>query len=102
MLDVINQLIAYINSQNLEFDFKYLKDSNPVTNLEEADRIEIRSRCIGSKRYLTIIITQNKIVFYKSFYWDTVASKREAIFDVKEDLDIEEIKKNLEEIKYFE
>lgn len=102
MLDIVNQLITYINSQNLEFDFKYLKDSNSVISLEEADRVEIRSRCTGSKRYITIIITQNKIVFYKSFSWDTIASKREAIFDVKEDLDIEEIKKNLEEIKYFE
>lgn len=102
MLNIVNQLITYITSQNLEFDFKYLNDLSPVTSLEEADRVEIRSRCTGSKRYITVIITQSKIVFYKSFSWDTVASKREAIFDVKEDLDIEEVKKNLEEIKYFD
>lgn len=101
--NLINELIDYLKTKgDILTEFKYLKEGNTVDNISEADRIEIRGRCKNSNRYLTIIITLNNIVFYKSFTWDTIASKRELLFEVKDDLTLENIQKNIEENNYFD
>lgn len=101
--NLINELIDYLKTKgDILTEFKHLKEGNIVDNISEADRIEIRGRCKNSNRYLTIIITLNNIVFYKSFSWDTIASKREMLFEVKDDLTLENIRKNLEENNYFD
>ena len=101
--NLINELIDYLKTKgDILTEFKYLKEGNTVDNISEADRIEIRGRCKNSNRYLTIIITLNNIVFYKSFSWDTIASKREILFEVKDDLTLENIQKSIEENNYFD
>ena len=101
--NLINELIDYLKTKgDILTEFKYLKEGNIVDNISDADRIEIRGRCKNSNRYLTIIITLNNIVFYKSFTWDTIASKREMLFEVKDDLTLENIQKNIEENNYFD
>lgn len=101
--NLINELIDYLKTKgDILTEFKYLKEGNIVDNISEADRIEIRGRCKNSNRYLTIIITLNNIVFYKSFSWDTIASKREILFEVKDDLTLENIQKSIEENNYFD
>ena len=99
----INELIDYLKTKgDILTEFKYLKKGNIVDNISEADRIEIRGRCRKSNRYLTIMITLNNIVFYKSFSWDTIASKREILFEVKDDLTLENIRNNLDSLEYFD
>ena len=99
----INELIDYLKTKgDILTEFKYLKKGNIVDNISEADRIEIRGRCRNSNRYLTIMITLNNIVFYKSFSWDTIASKREILFEVKDDLTLENIRNNLDSLGYFD
>ena len=105
--NLINELIDYLKTKgDILTEFKYLKKGNIVDNIvdniSEADRIEIRGRCKNSNRYLTIIITLNNIVFYKSFSWDTIASKREILFEVKDDLTLENIRNNLDSLDYFD
>lgn len=101
--NLINELIDYLKTKgDILTEFKYLKEGNIVDNISDADRIEIRGRCRNSNRYLTIIITLNNIVFYKSFTWDTIASKRELLFEVKDDLTLENIQKNIEKNNYFD
>ena len=101
--NLIKELIDYLKTKgDILTEFKYLKEGNIVDNISEADRIEIRGRCKNSNRYLTIMITLNNIVFYRSFSWDTIASKREFLFEVKDDLTLENIQKNIEENNYFD
>lgn len=101
--NLINELIDYLKTKgDILTEFKYLKEGNVVDNISDSDRIEIRGRCRNSNRYLTIIITLNNIVFYKSFTWDTIASKRELLFEVKDDLTLENIQKSIEENNYFD
>lgn len=101
--NLINELIDYLKTKgDILTEFKYLKEGNMVDNIAEADRIEIRGRCKNSNRYLTIMITLNNIVFYKSFSWDTIASKREILFEVKDDLTLENIQNNLDSLGYFD
>ena len=101
--NLINELIDYLKTKgDILTEFKYLKEGNIVNNISEADRIEIRGRCKNSNRYLTVMITLNNIVFYKSFSWDTIASKREILFEVKDDLTLENIRNNLDSLGYFD
>lgn len=101
--NLINELIDYLKTKgDILTEFKYLKEVNIVDNVSEADRIEIRGRCKNSNRYLTIMITPNNIVFYKSFSWDTIASKREILFEVKDELTLENIRNNLDSLEYFD
>lgn len=101
--NLINELIDYLKTKgDILTEFKHLKEGNIVDNISEADRIEIRGRCKNSNRYLTIMITLNNIVFYKSFSWDTIASKREILFEVKDDLTLENIRNNLDSLGYFD
>ena len=101
--NLIKELIDYLKTKgDILTEFKYLKEGNVVDNISDADRIEIRGRCRNSNRYLTIMITLNNIVFYKSFTWDTIASKRELLFEVKDDLTLENIQKSIEENNYFD
>lgn len=101
--NLINELIDYLKTKgDILTEFKYLKKGNIVDNISEADRIEIRGRCRNSNKYLTIMITLNNIVFYKSFSWDTIASKREMLFEVKDDLTLENIRNNLDSLEYFD
>lgn len=101
--NLINELIDYLKTKgDILTEFKYLKEGNVIDNILEADRIEIRGRCKNSNRYLTIMITLNNIVFYKSFSWDTIASKREILFEVKDDLTLENIRNNLDSLEYFD
>lgn len=101
--NLINELIDYLKTKgDILTEFKYIKEGNIVDNISDADRIEIRGRCKNSNRYLTIIITLNNIVFYKSFSWDTIASKREMLFEVRDDLTLENMQKYIEENNYFD
>lgn len=99
---LINELIDYLKVSQSDLTFKYLKDNNVVETVIDSDRIEIRGRGKNTNRYFTIVITSNVIIFYKSFSWDTVAAKRELIYELKDSPVLDTIKKDIKENNYFD